>query len=125
MAKCVYRERRTYSKYDATHIIGYLNETIVKGYQPKAEEGEKPKPFDGYQYEGPESDGGTILLCSRPGNRDDMINSIIRSRYTLSEELAIHRHHSGAEATIYNDEWDIYNNFCEEAKMIVDEWLNH
>ena len=108
MPKCVYRERRTFQKYDAGHIIGYLNETIVKGYQPEVMEGEKPaKPFDGYQYEGPCTDGGTILVCLNPGNRDEMINAIIRSKYTMSEEFAIHRHHSGgSEATLHIDAWN-------------------
>ena len=33
MNKQVYREPRTFEKYDRTHIIGYLNETIIENYQ--------------------------------------------------------------------------------------------
>ncbi len=124
MFTCVYKKKRTYMKYDNAHIIAYLNEKIVKGYQPKVMEGEKPSmPFDGYQYEGPCTDGGTILNCAKPGDRDEMINAIIRSRFTLSEEFAIHRHHSGEESALYSEEWKSYDNFCEEAKIIVDGWL--
>lgn len=123
MHKCVYRERRTFEKYDSAHIIGYLNEEIIKNYQPEAVEGEeKEEPYDGYQYEGEENDGGTVMECSKPGDRDDMINAIIRTRYSLSEELAIHRHISD-DAVTYAKEWKEYDSFCESTKNVVDRWL--
>lgn len=124
MNKCVYRERRTYEKYDSAHIIGYLNETVVKNYIPETEEnGETKTPFDGYQYEGTEKDGGTIMECAKPGDRNDMINAVIRTQYSISEELAIHRHVSD-DAASYADEWKKYDEFCEKAKNIVDSWLD-
>lgn len=123
MPKCVYRERRTFEKYDPTHIIGYLNETVVKDYLPDNIEGEEQTPYDGYQYEGTENDGGTIMDCSNPNDRGELINAIIRSRYSQSEELAIHRHVTDDAAT-YADEWKEYDTFCESAKEIVDGWLS-
>jgi len=124
MNKIVYRERRTYEKYDSAHIIGYLGETVIKGYIPdNTEDGEETQPFDGYQYEGPEADGGTVMECSKPGDRYDMINAVIRTRYSMSEELAIHRHISNDSET-YAEEWQEYDSFCERAKDIVDGWLS-
>ena len=124
MNKSVYRVKRTFLKYDSNHIIGYLNETVIKDYQPEAMEGqEPPEPYDGYQYEGTEKDGGTIRECANPGNRDDMINAIIRTKYSLSEELAIHRHVSD-DAAAYKEEWATYDAFCEQAKTIADAWLS-
>lgn len=123
MNKVVYRERRSYLKYDEQHIIGYLNEEIVKDFQPETQEGEKqPDKFDGFAYEGEETDGGTILECSKPNDRGELINAVIRYRYSLSEELAIHRHHE-ENALEEVEEWKVYNEFCEKAKLIVDNWL--
>lgn len=124
MNKVVYRNRRSYMKYDDQHIIAYLNEEIVKDYQPESAEGkEQPEKYDGFAYEGEESDGGTILACSNPNDRGELVNAVIRHNYSLSEELAIHRHHE-EDADTYADEWKQYNDYCETAKNIVDGWLS-
>ena len=123
MNTVVYREKRTYKKYDSTHIIGYLNETILDKYQPKADDsGTQTEPYTGYQYSGPEVDGGTIMPCTDTNNRDDLVNAVIRSKYGESEEFAVHRHHQ-TDSEAYADEWTTYTAWCENAKNIVDEWL--
>ena len=124
MNKKVYREQRTFEKYDSTHIIGYLNETIIENYQPEQQEGNEPiTPFNGYQYEGEELDGGTIMECADSSNFDEVVNAIIRSRYTLSQELAIHRHHENDPAA-FAEEWEEYDGFCEKAKTLARKWLS-
>lgn len=123
MNKAVYREPRTYEKYDSNHIIGYLNETVIEDYQPEVAEGQSAvEPYTGYQYEGQLTDGGTIMECSDSTNRGEIVNAIIRSRYPLSEEMAIHRHHQN-DPVRYAEEWDMYDAFCEEAKRIANGWL--
>lgn len=124
MNKKVYREPRTFEKYDRTHIIGYLNETIIENYQPEQQEGQEPiEPYTGYQYEGVEPDGGTIMECADAGDTGEVVNAIIRTRYTLSQELAIHRHHENDAAT-YAKEWEEYDDWCETAKTVARNWLN-
>ena len=123
MNKKVYREPRTYEKYDRTHIIGYLNETVIENYQPETSEGQEPiEPYTGYQYEGTEQDGGTIMPCEDATSRDELVNAIIRTRYSLSQEMAIHRHHENDAAT-YAEEWDEYDAWCESAKQVATHWL--
>ncbi len=123
MNKVVYREPRTYEKYDSQHIIGFLDEQIVENYQPETSEGQKLiEPYTGYQYEGLEASGGTIMECTKPDDRGEVVNAIIRSRYALSEEMAIHRHHQN-DAETYAEEWEVYNSWCETAKRTANAWF--
>ncbi|MBQ6203609.1 MAG: hypothetical protein IJK46_05890 [Prevotella sp.] len=123
MKKTVYRERKTFYKFDSKHIIGFLNETVLENYQPDSQDAEEPiGPFTAYQYEGPDAGGGTVMECTDPTSRDDIVNAIIRTRYTVSQEMAIHRHHSNDPAG-YGSEWDEYDAWCEKAKAIADTWL--
>lgn len=55
-------------------------------------------------------------------NRNSLINGIIRETYSESEELSILRHHS-ANPENYIDEWNNYNNICENAKKMISEAL--
>lgn len=123
MNKVVYREPRTFLQYDSQHIIGYLGEEVIEDFQPETEEGQDPiEPYTGYQYEGPETDGGTIMECSKPDNRGEVINAVIRSKYSLSEEIAIHRHYQNDPMGSLT-EWEQYDSWCEEAKRIVNGWF--
>ncbi|MCH3994279.1 MAG: hypothetical protein LKE54_04380 [Prevotella sp.] len=122
MYKVVYRNPRTFKKYDSKHIIGYLNETILDKYQPVTNDSSKIEPYTGYQYEGLEVDGGTIMPCENLNSRDDLINAIIRSKYSESQEFAIQRHHQ-TDPEAYATEWESYTSFCEAAKIQVDKWL--
>lgn len=121
MAIKVYRDRRTFAKYDSTHIIGFLNETEVKGYQPDGDD--EVEPFDGYQYEGTLEDGATIMPCNDSTSRDQIINAIIRSKYSETQEFSIQRHHQNDPAG-YAEEWTAYNDWCEYAKTTTDNWLS-
>lgn len=98
-------------------IIAFLNEVEVNDFVDQ--EGGKPKK--GYQYTGTETDGGTILECANPNDRDDVINAIIRSKYSQTQEFSIHRHHQ-LDPVAYEAEWDEYNTFVESAKQLYDKW---
>ena len=51
-----------------------------------------------------------------------LTNAIIRSRVSLSDEMAIHRHYQYSFEH-YQDEWEDYNQFCEYAKTLAKKWL--
>lgn len=117
----VYPEKMTFFPFGDAHIVGFLGETVVENWtQPGAPE--DAPAITGYQYTGPRSDGGTLMPCDNPGDYGSVVNAIIRSKYTLSEELAIQRHYinsfEGHEA-----EWQAYNDFCEAAKLLAKSWL--
>lgn len=104
-------------KYSEGKIIAFLNEEVVNDYV--AQEGDEPTI--GYKYTGTEEDGGTILACANPDNRDDVINAIIRSKYSETEEFSIHRHHL-IDPDNYVEEWERYNDFVEQAKALYKKW---
>lgn len=118
----IYTEQRTFGKYDAEHIIGYLGEEIIPNHVPENNGEEEPEPVTGYKYTGTEKDGGTIMPCSDPTSYPEVANAIIRSEYTESDEMAIHRHH-GNDPEEYAEEWQEYNDFCESAKALAKSWL--
>ena len=114
----IYTEPRTYGKYDAGHIIGYLNEEQVPDYLPEGAE----DPVTGYKYTGTEKDGGTIMPCSNPDSYPELTNAIIRAEYSESDEMAIHRHNYN-DPEKYAQEWAEYNGYCESAKVLAKKWL--
>lgn len=114
----IYTEPRTYGKYDAGHIIGYLNEEQVPDYLPEGAE----DPVTGYKYTGTEKDGGTIMPCSNPDSYPELTNAIIRAEYSESDEMAIHRHNAN-DPQQYAEEWAEYNGHCEYAKVLAKKWL--
>lgn len=48
-----------------------------------------------------------------------LVEYLIRQRYTISQELAIHRQRTSKKAEFNN-----YNNYCEECKIKAKELLN-
>lgn len=114
----IYTERRTFGKYDAKNIIGYLEEERVPDFLPEGAE----QPTLGYKYTGTEKDGGTVMPCTDPTSYPEVTNAIIRSKYSESDEMAIHRHH-GNDPEEYAEEWQEYNDFCESAKALAKDWL--
>ena len=114
----IYSERRTFGKYDAKNIIGYLEEERVPDFLPEGAD----QPTLGYKYTGTEKDGGTVMPCTDPTSYPEVTNAIIRSKYSESDEMAIHRHH-GNDSEEYADEWQEYNDFCESAKALAKDWL--
>ena len=113
-----YTERRTFGKFDANNIIGYLEEERVPDFLPEGAD----QPTLGYKYTGTEKDGGTVMPCNNPTSYPDVTNAIIRSKYSESDEMAIHRHH-GNDPEEYAEEWQEYNEFCESAKALAKNWL--
>ena len=113
-----YTERRTFGKYDAKNIIGYLEEEQVPDFLPEGAD----QPTLGYKYTGTEKDGGTVMPCTDPTSYPEVTNAIIRSKYSESDEMAIHRHFVG-DKVLYADEWEAYNQFCEDAKVLAKRWL--
>lgn len=114
----IYTHSMTFGKYDDGHIIGYLNEEQVKDYLPE----EADTPVTGYRYTGTEIDGGTVMPCSDHTSYPEVANAIIRSKYSQSDEMAIHRHYSNDQEQ-YAEEWNEYNEFCENAKKLAKKWL--
>ena len=118
----IYTEPRTFGKYDANNIIGYLGEEIIPNHVPENNGEEEAEPVTGYKYTGTEKDGGTIMPCSDPTSYPEVANAIIRSKYTESDEMAIHRHFNN-DPVADKEEWDEYNDFCEAAKVLAKRWL--
>lgn len=114
----IYTERRTFGKFDANSIIGYLEEERVTDFLPEGAE----QPTLGYKYTGTEKDGGTVMPCTDPTSYPEVTNAIIRSKFSESDEMAIHRHHSN-DPEEYAEEWQEYNDFCESAKALAKDWL--
>ena len=114
----IYTEPRTFGKYDANSIIGYLEEERVPDFLPEGAE----QPTIGYKYTGTEKDGGTVMPCTDPTSYPEVTNAIIRSKFSESDEMAIHRHH-GNDPEEYAEEWQEYNDFCESAKALAKDWL--
>lgn len=131
MNRVIYLDKRTFEKYDNTRYIVYLNEEILEGHTPEVMEGQPtPAPVTAYAYTGPVKDGGTLIEATS-ADRDSLINGIIRSRYSQSEEDAIKTHQiellkdgSIEKAAQYEQEWEVFNNLRQSAKTVVDCWLN-
>lgn len=124
LKKAVYMSPRTFEKYDDGRIILYPNETVIESYQPEVPEGSDitPPTYKGYQYEGEENDGGYIRECEDMTSEHDVANAIVRTRYTISDELALQRHYASDPET-YADEWKEYNDFADAAVAKAKEWL--
>ena len=127
MNRVVYLQRMSYTRYDDTHCLAYLNEEVIENHIPE-DAPEDFKPVTAYAYSGPELDGGT-MLDAPDDSRDSLINGIIRSRYSQTEEDAIKTHQiillknpECDKASEYASEWA---EFCVErdnAIRIVDGW---
>lgn len=123
--KAYYKTQRTFTKYDDGHIIGYLNERVVEDYQPEENPGEEQEEaYTAYEYTGTEADGGTVMPCEDPAKYGDVANAIIRSKYSESQELAIHRHAANGDYEESPKEYDDYNQWCEYAVATAKRWLN-
>lgn len=121
----VSQNRKTYQKYDDQHIIAYMNEEVLKDYTPEdeSEEGEPVVWPVAYRYTGTERDGGTVLPCTNLNDYGDVANAIIRSRYSESQELAIHRHAQNGDYEENPTEYEEYNAFCEFAVTQAKAWV--
>jgi hypothetical protein len=132
MNRVIYLDKKSFLKFDDTHYIVYLNEEVVDNYVPETtmENLPAPDPVTAYAYTGPEVDGGTLIEALSP-DRDSLINGIIRSKYSQSEEDAIKTHQiicltnpDNAKADDYAWEWKAFNAYRESAIATVDSWFN-
>jgi len=128
MNRQVYQERRTYQRYDESHIIGYLNEEVLENYVPQNNQGgeseESPEPWPtAFAYTGSESDGGTVMACEKQDDSGELANAIIRTRYTESQELAIQRHAINGEYEEAPQEYEQYNSWCQYAVQTAKDWI--
>lgn len=129
MYRKIYTEPKTLVKYNDSHYLVYLNEEVVDDYVPDTSMGEPAQPVTGYAYTGTQPDGGTLIV-SADASRDNLVNGIIRSRYSQTEEDAIKTHQiellkagTHAKSESYNAEWETFNTFRASAIATVDRWL--
>lgn len=129
MNKEIYLQKKTFSRYDDKRCLVYLNEEVVENYVPKDAPADF-KPVTAYAYSGTETDGGTLIEAS-DNSRDTLINGLIRSMYSQTEEDAIKTHQlivlsnpDTEKAQVYASEWAKFNIDREYAISTVDGWLN-
>ncbi len=110
MAQTKTTTQKTYEKFDAEHYLLYFNESEEE--VPAQEEGGEAQKQ--YVYD-------TVLAACKEPAKGNFVDAIIRSEYSESDELAIHRHYA-SDPEAYAAEWKTYNDFCENAKAIVKNW---
>jgi hypothetical protein len=120
MYRSIYLEQREWTRYDDNRILAYLNEEVVDDFIPT----DAPTDFaarTGYAYTGTMSDGGTLIDAS-DNSRNVMINGIIRTQYSQSEEDAIKTHQilflsglAGEKEQEYKDEFATFNAWRQYA----------
>ena len=130
MNTAIYTEKRTFEKFDEHRYIVYLNETVIPEYILPSMDDTPQEPVTGYSYTGSEPDGGTLIEATS-ADRDSLINGIIRTRYSQTEEDAIKTHQiellkgNVVEKTEkYELEWNMFNEFRTNAIQTVDTWLS-
>lgn len=85
----IYTEKKTYSQFDESHFILYLNEEIVNDYVPEMQANDsKPEPCTAYAYTGTERDGGT-LIEAKDATYDTFVSGLVRKRYSADKVEAI------------------------------------
>lgn len=136
MNKQIYKERRTFSHYDAGRFMLYLNEKREEYIPQVSMPAEEPEnlpvsdPVMGYSYEGEEMDGGTLIEATA-ANYEAFVNGLIRRRYTQSEVEAIQSNvlvsltdPENERATEFRQEWEAYQVFRETCKNEAKAILN-
>ena len=90
-------------------VMMCTNEEVETVYDIPPVEGAEPVARLQYKYD-------VDWLEPETKTKGDVVDAIIRTRYSLSDELAIQRHYSNSKTT-YKQEWEAYNEFCEWAKQ--------
>lgn len=130
MGRSIYLNMMKFSRYNEKHVMAYLNEEQVANYVPE-DAPEEFTPVTAYAYTGTEGDGGTLIVAA-DDSRDSLVNGIIRTRYSQTEEDAIKTHQiirltdpGNAKSEQYTAEWLEFNDFRTQAIATVDSWLEH
>jgi hypothetical protein len=123
----MYNKRLSFKKYDNTHCIVYLDEKVTENYHDV----ETDATYTAFSYTGTLPDGGTVIEvdpCDQLQNA--LINGIIRTKYTLSEEDAIKTHQfilinnpEHEKADEYQTEFARFNEFREKCITTVRNWF--
>lgn len=129
MNRAIYYRPMTFSRFNDTQCLVYLNEEVIDKYIPE-DAPEDFEPVTAYAYTGTETDGGT-LIDAADDSRDSLINGIIRSHYSQTEEDAVKTHQiirlsdpNCDKSDEYASEWAAFNVERENAITVVDSWLN-
>lgn len=129
MGRSIYLNRMKFSRYDEKHVMAYLNEEQVADYVPE-DAPEEFTPVTAYAYTGTEGDGGTLIVAA-DDSRNSLVNGIIRTRYSQTEEDAIKTHQiirltdpGNAKSEQHTAEWLEFNDFRTQAIAAVDSWLD-
>ena len=99
--------KKTFEVYDDRHMVVYYNETEVE--VPAATEGGQPQMA--YEYD-------MVFAEAQGFDKGAFVDAIIRSKYSVSDEMAIQRHYANSKTT-YKEEWQEYNSWCEQAKAWI------
>lgn len=89
-------------------VLMCTNEEVETVYDNPPVEGAEPVARQQYKYD-------VDWLEPEEKTKGPVVDAIIRTRYSLSSELAIQRHYNNSKTT-YKQEWEEYNQFCEWAK---------
>jgi hypothetical protein len=126
MYTTIHPHRQTFKKYDNNRYIVYLNEQITENYDETGD-----AVFTAFSYTGIVPDGGTLIeVDTNDQLQNALINGIIRSKYTLSEEDAIKTHQilllsnpEHEKTDEYRAEFAQFSEFRENCIKTVREWL--
>lgn len=89
-----------------------LDETEVKDNIEINPETHETKEVTKYQYD-------TYEVKLDKYDRDSLINALIGTKYSISDQIALNRHMVNND-TQYSDAWNKFDSFCEKCKKIID-----
>ena len=86
MNKATYTDRKTFVKYDDSHVLLYLNEQPGEVTNPETGES-----APGYTYTGDQPDGSTMILAqgvTEENRRDKFVAGLIGFHYDIDAQIA-------------------------------------
>lgn len=124
--KQVYTEKKTYSQFDESHFILYLNEEVVNDYLPDTEENDSElEPCIAYAYSGTERDGGT-LIEAKEATYDAFVSGLIRKRYSADkvEAITLNKLSNNQERKAeFDTEFNVLEEYRNLCKVQVSLWF--
>lgn len=116
-----YTQKKTFSKYDGSHYLLYLN---GKATTKVLEEGEDP--VSGFEYTGNFDDGGTMIKATE-ATYDQFVSGLIRTRYSADQVEAILlniQSNDPDRMAEFQQELDTLNAYRDECKHVIAELLD-
>lgn len=120
MDTAVYKERKTYTKYDNEHHLLYLNEQ-----ETTFTEQESDTECPGYSYTGDMADGGTLIAATDvtdDNRRSKFVSGLIATRYSIDAQIAILA--NGKDTEQHAAEFAEFEQFRAECKASIDSLLS-